>query len=542
MRLTWLMTRRLAVMPVEQGARESVPPRAAVRMLAAASGGVAVGFACGVAAAWPLALLGMVALQLCMGRTQTRAQALLVGMVGMFSWQLSAVWWVMLAVRSDGAHATVWMLAAALLTSAVYSVCALGLWGVSEWVVPRRVRARGVSHLVMSWSLSLLAADVLRREGWVGHGYGGFGVAISGMPGAEGWIPVIGEMGWGACGVLLCGWGAVVAMRRPAKAFSLVVLAAVVGGVILVGNRLAAHAWTDAVEVPRRVLAVQPHLDKRETWTEASRDAAVAQLREAISRAQAGEWVVTPESFFLQPPPAEPDGQWAELLELAGQRRVHLFIGMPHVAAVDERLRLLNAVVHVAPNRTSLYAKERLVPGGEFLPWGALLGPLYSVVFQTVDEGELPGPPELTQPFFAGDVFIGVSVCHEQSFPLLMVARSLGSAVLLNLSDDSWIPSAAYRSQMARIARLRALEAGRPLLRVTNGGATMLMDARGQVAAVAPDGGQHILEFLVHPVTGRTPYQQAASAVAAAPIAVWLGWILLLWLGRSTPLPEEGAS
>jgi apolipoprotein N-acyltransferase len=220
---------------------------------------------------------------------------------------------------------------------------------------------------------------------------------------------------------------------------------------------------------------------------------------------------------------------------------VHLLIGMPHLVRDENGLHLANAVVQVSPERQSLYAKERLVPGGEYLPWAETLGPVYARLFERVREGQRSGPPELTAPMFVAGTTAGVSICHELAFALTQAARGEGAGWLVNVADDAWIDSALYRHQMLGLARLRALEAGKPLLRVSQGGPTLLAGPDGRVLARSTT--EYQAERLAVTITLRraaAPYQSHAAAVAAAPLLVGALLLLIAWWPRppaaETPL------
>ncbi|HEX5635760.1 MAG TPA: nitrilase-related carbon-nitrogen hydrolase, partial [Gammaproteobacteria bacterium] len=66
------------------------------------------------------------------------------------------------------------------------------------------------------------------------------------------------------------------------------------------------------------------------------------------------------------------------------------------------------------------------------------------------------------------------------------------------------------------IARMRALEAGRYLLRSTNTGVSSVIDHKGRVVAQSPQFQTHVLNADVQPLQGRTPY------------ALWRNYLLMV--------------
>ena len=56
------------------------------------------------------------------------------------------------------------------------------------------------------------------------------------------------------------------------------------------------------------------------------------------------------------------------------------------------------------------------------------------------------------------------------------------------------------------MARMRALELGKPVLRATNTGITVFINAQGKVVAQAPQFVETALTHKIAPTEGKTPY------------------------------------
>ncbi len=77
---------------------------------------------------------------------------------------------------------------------------------------------------------------------------------------------------------------------------------------------------------------------------------------------------------------------------------------------------------------------------------------------------------------------IGAFICYEAVFPhFVRRFASQGAQVLVNVSNDGWFGRSAARLQHLSIARMRAVENRRWLLRSTNDGITAAIDPAGRV-------------------------------------------------------------
>jgi apolipoprotein N-acyltransferase len=128
----------------------------------------------------------------------------------------------------------------------------------------------------------------------------------------------------------------------------------------------------------------------------------------------------------------------------------------------------------------SQYDKIRLMPFGEYVPLPRWL-PGASLITGLVGEFT-PGSNYTLMPFGAHRR-AGVFICIESEYPWL--ARRLtseGANVLINISNDGYLgPTAVMRQHLANVI-FRAVENGRPVLRVTNSGLTAYVSAHGQVS------------------------------------------------------------
>jgi apolipoprotein N-acyltransferase len=132
-----------------------------------------------------------------------------------------------------------------------------------------------------------------------------------------------------------------------------------------------------------------------------------------------------------------------------------------------------------------LYDKIHLVPFSEYVPWRnhlTLVSGLTGLIgdFQHGSQykvGRFPGGP------------FSVFICYEAIFPNEIRRFTLaGAALLVNISDDGWFGGSGAPEQHLAMARVRAVENRRWLLRDTNNGITVSVDPYGRIVGrLAPD-------------------------------------------------------
>jgi apolipoprotein N-acyltransferase len=138
-------------------------------------------------------------------------------------------------------------------------------------------------------------------------------------------------------------------------------------------------------------------------------------------------------------------------------------------------------------------------------------------------------------PFELAGQRIAVNICYEDLFGAEIIDAwhdpARAPTMLLNLSNLAWFGDTIALPQHLQIARLRALETGRPVLRATNTGATAIVDARGRVQAVLPYATAGVLDGEVQGHTGTTPYVRYGDAPALAAVALLA--LAAAWWGRA---------
>lgn len=243
-----------------------------------------------------------------------------------------------------------------------------------------------------------------------------------------------------------------------------------------------------------KVALVQPYIPQTVKWDPAQAQGIFETLALTTQRA-----ALTFPDFIVWPEAVTPyaiqgnDGVRAWTEDLVSRVRVPLVMGsvaIENAGQPDERWTNSAFVVDPEVGLQSVsYAKRRLVPFGEFVPFRPLLGWLEKVT--DVGEGDFhPGDSGLPLHLSGrtGGFALGVLICYEDIFPQL--AREnvlLGAEALVVLTNNGWFGEGGAAYQHASHSVLRAVETRRPVIRCGNSGWSGWIDEFGKIRGVMTD-------------------------------------------------------
>ena len=193
-------------------------------------------------------------------------------------------------------------------------------------------------------------------------------------------------------------------------------------------------------------------------------------------------WPEAPSPFF------EEDARFQKaMIDLARTVQAPLIVGGLAADYSPERNAWLdyNAAMVVGPlgERVGRYEKIHLVPFGEYIPFQNLLVFAHKLTgrVSTFSRGQE------RKVFRLNGHRYGIFICYEAVFAdEVREFAQLGAEVLVNISDDGWYGDTSAPWQHLNMARMRAIENRRWLLRDTNNGVTAVIDPYGRVRQSIP--------------------------------------------------------
>ncbi len=229
-----------------------------------------------------------------------------------------------------------------------------------------------------------------------------------------------------------------------------------------------------------------------------------------------------PESALPVLAPEIPD--YLEDLRAAGHAHGADFaIGL--VDYLPDTMQYFNGIRVLSDAGGGWYYKRHLVPFGEYFPvppfirsWMRLMS-LPSVDFSAGPDNQ----PTLT----AAGQKLGLTICYEDAFGSAQLRVLREATLLINVTNNAWFGNSTAPHEHLQISRLRAIEAGRFLIRATNDGVTAVIAPHGKVVAQLPQFREGVLRADVVPMTGLTPYARCGNypvvggALVLLAMAAW---------------------
>ena len=393
----------------------------------------------------------------------------------------------------------------------------LGLLFAAQGVAFARLASRHPAWRAVQFASLWVLFEWLRS--WLLTGfpwlYAGYAALDSPL---AGWIPIVGVYGTSwflvAIGCLVAN-----ALSQPRDVGRWVGAAVVVGPSVLAGLLLQRTEWTVPQGEAVTVAVVQPNVPLKKKWDPRFRSGILSDFRtRSATLAQDHDLVVWPESAL----PGYRD-RLLDAIEPVDQQLAQLdstvITGIPTRDATGR----YNSITALGAG-SGTYHKQKLVPFGEYVPMERWLRG--AIAFFDLPMSQFVAGDTEQRPLFAGNLPVAPFICYEIVYPDFVQRYARDAALLITISNDTWFGQSAGPWQHFQMARYRAVELGRDLIRGTNDGVSGLISAKGAVAATADQFAESVVSGTVQPRSGQTPFAATGS------LPIWVFALITLVLGR----------
>jgi apolipoprotein N-acyltransferase len=408
--------------------------------------------------------------------------------------QCSGVSWIYHSLHTHGSAPVVF---AALLIFLL--CCYLSLYiGLAAYIVNRFLPNKPAMRLMLFYPASWIVFEWLQGYVMTGFAWMQLGYTQIDLP-LSGFAPVLGNHATGGF-VAVCA-GAFALLFKQRESFNIkngIFIALPMVILFFCGSLLKTIDWTEKEGEPINVSMIQGNVPQKDKWKMHLKQPTMDMYRQ-LSLTQK-EHV----DLFVWPETAVPDYWYRvvpyinELSKEMKQRDADLLLG---IFVKNENKRLLNSVLSV---NGGVYNKRHLVPLGEFIPLRFLIeffNRFVKIPMSDIASGE-DDQPLLT----AAGVPLGLSICFEEAFSRDVIKDLPEAKILVNVSNDAWFENSHEPHQHHAIARMRALETGRYMIRSTNTGITSFIGPHGEVIKQLPQFERGVLNYAVQPMSGATPF------------------------------------
>ncbi len=287
----------------------------------------------------------------------------------------------------------------------------------------------------------------------------------------------------------------------------------------LAGWGLLQMQWSQQVADPIKVALIQGNIPQHKKW---DIDQLLPSLSLYANRTKENfgvgliVWPETAVSAFQY----QVDEAFLQPLEAALKKQgTELVFGV--VRLDEDGNRYYNAMVAMGKQRDHYY-KRHLVPFTEYLPLKSLLWSF--VDFFSIPMSDFTAGSKAKPLMQVGDHQVGMSICYEDAFGGEMAQAIPEAAYLINASNDAWFGDSLAPHQHLQIARMRALETSRYLLRSTNTGISAIVGPQGELVASSPLLEEAVVQGEIQPMSGSTPYARFGNL----PILTLMSLLLVI--------------
>jgi apolipoprotein N-acyltransferase len=412
---------------------------------------------------------------------------------------------------------TVGLVVTLSLYPAILGYCLGRVWRTPSWAV-----------LVIAFPAGWVFSEWLRS--WLFTGFPWLNIANSQIDSPmAGYIPVLGVYGSGWLLALLPALLLAV-LKNQQRLISVALLVTV----LLTGVLLDRVQWTTPRGEAIQVSLVQGNISQEDKWVPENLLSTFRRYSDLTFTSPPSDLTIWPETAIPAFHDQVNDNFIAYLETELEKSGASLLTGIPVLER--QRWEYYNAVIALGGEQ-AFYYKQHLVPYGEYLPMRWLIG--HTLDALAVPNADFSSGMDSQPLLQAAGYPVATSICFEVVFGEQIIKALPEAAMLVNVSNDAWFGNSLAPHQLLEMARMRARETGRPMLRATNTGISAIIDDRGRITQRSPQFEIAVVTGPVTPMQGATPYVLMGNT----PIVILnVVCLLLCWFvcrGRSAGLAGE---
>ena len=258
--------------------------------------------------------------------------------------------------------------------------------------------------------------------------------------------------------------------------------------------------WTQPIDSPIKVSLLQGNVAQENKWQPEYHQPTLALYREMTEKSWDSDLIIWPET-------AIPDWFGAVSEQLIEPLRSAAYVEQSDLLVggfySDGQVSYNSIMAITAAGGTEIYSKHHRVPFSEYIPFLDYLRFLEQWIRLPYDSvGKGTGKTTLQ----VAKQTAQMSICYEDVYGNESILGLPEATMLINLSNDGWFADSIEPMQHMQIARMRALESGRYLLRATNTGISAIVNEKGRIIHTADPYITTIIKGTAQGFTGATPY------------------------------------
>lgn len=269
-----------------------------------------------------------------------------------------------------------------------------------------------------------------------------------------------------------------------------------------IGGLLKEVEWTSRVGEPISTALIQGNIAQDTKWSADTAQNTINTYMTMVKQSNA-QLIVLPETALPVISSQLDTSITDTLIHHAKQNNGDIIVGMVELNQKTEAY--FNSAFSFGTSPTQSYAKNHLVPFGEFIPLKQVFGWIYRD-WLNMPLSDLSRGGAYQKPMQLGKQKAAINICYEDVFGEEIIRQLPEATLLVNISNDAWYGKSYAADQHMQFSQARALETGRMVLRATNTGATAAINTHGYVMAHAPHDVQTTLHVSATGYTGSTPY------------------------------------